>query len=78
MNGDILYLVVDALVVAAGVFAYMFYQERQKAPASRSTCRQKRNFYREEDELYNSRTAPQWCRHPVNAESTTSLAKARH
>ena len=30
MNCNILYLVVGALVVAAGVFAYMFYQERQK------------------------------------------------
>ena len=30
MNRNILYLVVGALVVAAGVFGYMFYQERQK------------------------------------------------
>ena len=30
MNRNILYLVVGALVVAAGVFLYMLYQERQK------------------------------------------------
>jgi hypothetical protein len=30
MNRNILYLVVGALVVAAGVFGYMLYQERQK------------------------------------------------
>lgn len=30
MNRNVLYLVVGALVVAAGVFGYMLYQERQK------------------------------------------------
>ena len=30
MNCNILYLVVGALVVAAGVFGYMLYLERQK------------------------------------------------
>ena len=30
MNRNILYLVIGALVVAAGVFGYMLYQERQK------------------------------------------------
>lgn len=30
MNCNVLYLVVGALAVAAGVFGYMFYQERQK------------------------------------------------
>ena len=30
MNRNILYLIVGALVVAAGVFGYMLYQERQK------------------------------------------------
>jgi predicted negative regulator of RcsB-dependent stress response len=30
MNRNILYLVVGALFVAAGVFGYMLYQERQK------------------------------------------------
>ena len=31
MNRNVLYLVIGALVVAAGVFGYMLYQERQKA-----------------------------------------------
>ncbi len=30
MNRNVLYLVIGALVVAAGVFGYMLYQERQK------------------------------------------------
>ena len=30
MNRNILYLIIGALVVAAGVFGYMLYQERQK------------------------------------------------
>ena len=30
MNCNVLYLVIAALVVAAGVFGYMLYQERQK------------------------------------------------
>ena len=30
MNRNILYLVIGALVVAAGVFGYQLYQERQK------------------------------------------------
>ncbi len=30
MNRNVLYLVIGALVVAAGVFGYMRYQERQK------------------------------------------------
>ncbi len=30
MNRNILYFIVGALVVAAGVFGYMLYQERQK------------------------------------------------
>jgi predicted negative regulator of RcsB-dependent stress response len=31
MNRNVLYLVIGVLVVAAGVFGYMLYQERQKA-----------------------------------------------
>ena len=30
MNRNVLYLVIGALVVAAGVLGYMLYQERQK------------------------------------------------
>ena len=30
MNRNVLYLVIGALVVAAGVFGFMLYQERQK------------------------------------------------
>jgi predicted negative regulator of RcsB-dependent stress response len=30
MNRNVLYLVIGALVVVAGVFGYMLYQERQK------------------------------------------------
>lgn len=30
MNRNVLYLVIGALAVAAGVFGYMLYQERQK------------------------------------------------
>jgi predicted negative regulator of RcsB-dependent stress response len=30
MNRNVLYLVIGALVVAASVFGYMLYQERQK------------------------------------------------
>lgn len=30
MNRNTLYLVIAALAIAAGIFAYQFYQERQK------------------------------------------------
>jgi predicted negative regulator of RcsB-dependent stress response len=30
MNRNVLYLVIGVLVVAAGVFGYMLYQDRQK------------------------------------------------
>lgn len=30
MNRNVLFLVIGALVVATGVFAYQYYQERQK------------------------------------------------
>ena len=33
MNRNVLYLVVGVLVIAAGVFGYMLYQERQKTTA---------------------------------------------
>ena len=48
MNRNILYLVVGALVVAAGVFLYMLYQERQKTTGIEINVRQKWSFYREE------------------------------
>ena len=54
MNRNILYLVVGVLAVAAAVFGYQLYQDRQKTTGIQINVGKKRYLHREEVGLQSS------------------------